>query len=33
MGHWHLVIAYAVTIAIHVIYLGYVAVKYRTSGK
>ena len=29
MGHRHLVIAYAATIAIHLLYLGYVAVKWR----
>lgn len=29
MGQRHLVIAYAMTIAIHLVYLGYVAVKWR----
>jgi len=29
MGHRHLVIAYAVTIGIHLAYLGYVAMKFR----
>jgi hypothetical protein len=30
MGQRHLVLAYAATILIHLIYLGYVAVKART---
>lgn len=29
IGHRHLVLAYAATIAIHLIYLTYVAVKFR----
>lgn len=33
MGHRHLILAYAVTIAIHLVYLGYVAVKWRTRKK
>jgi hypothetical protein len=33
MGHRHLVIAYAVTIAIHLVYLGYVAMKWRAAKK
>jgi hypothetical protein len=33
MGHRHLVIAYAVTIAIHLVYLGYVAVKSKKPAK
>jgi hypothetical protein len=31
MGHRHLVIAYAATIVIHLVYLGYVAVKWRAA--
>jgi hypothetical protein len=33
MGQRHLVIAYAATILIHLVYLGYVAVKARTVKK
>jgi hypothetical protein len=32
MGHRHLVIAYAATIGIHLLYLAYVAVKSRKTG-
>ena len=31
MGHLHLVLAYAATIGIHLIYATYVAVKYRAA--
>jgi len=33
MGHRHLILAYAVTIAIHLVYLGYVVVKGRVAKK
>ncbi|MGB6134698.1 MAG: hypothetical protein WCC14_09780 [Acidobacteriaceae bacterium] len=33
MGHEHLVLAYAATIAIHLVYVTYVAVRYRASGR
>ncbi len=33
MGHQHLVLAYAATIVIHLVYVTYVAVRYRASGK
>jgi hypothetical protein len=33
MGHRHLVIAYAATIGIHLVYLAYVAVKWRGAKK
>jgi hypothetical protein len=33
MGHRHLVLAYAATILIHLIYLGFVAVKWRMAKK
>lgn len=32
MGHRHLVLAYAATIGIHLLYLAYVAVKSRKRG-
>jgi len=31
IGHRHLVLAYAATILIHLVYLGYVAVKFRAA--
>lgn len=31
MGHRHLVLAYAATIAIHMVYLAYVAVRFRVA--
>jgi hypothetical protein len=31
MGHRHLVLAYAATIGIHLVYLAYVAVKFRVA--
>lgn len=31
IGHRHLVLAYTATIVIHLVYLGYVAVKARTT--
>jgi hypothetical protein len=33
MGHRHLVIAYAVTILIHLVYVTFVAVKWRAAKK
>ena len=33
MGQRHLVLAYAATILIHVVYLGYVTVKWRMAKK
>lgn len=33
IGQTHLIAAYAATIGIHVIYVTYVAVKFRRSGK
>jgi hypothetical protein len=33
MGHRHLVIAYAVTILIHLVYLTFVAMKWRAAKK
>lgn len=33
MGHLHLVLAYAATIGIHLVYVTYVAVKYRGARK
>lgn len=33
MGHLHLMLAYAATIGIHLVYLAYVAVKYRAAKK
>lgn len=33
MGHQHLVLAYTATIVIHLVYVTYVAVRYRASGK
>ncbi len=33
MEHRHLVLAYAATIGIHLIYVTYVAVRYRLSGR
>lgn len=33
MGHSHLVAAYAVTIGIHLVYVTWVAVKYRRAKK
>lgn len=33
MGHTHLVAAYAVTIGIHLVYVTWVAVKYRRAKK
>ncbi len=32
MGHRHLVLAYAATIGIHLVYLAYVAVKWMKAG-
>lgn len=31
MGHRHLVLAYAATIVIHLVYVSYVAIKYRAT--
>lgn len=31
MGHRHLVLAYAATIVIHLVYMAYVAVKWRAA--
>jgi len=31
IGHRHLVLAYAATILIHLVYLGYVAVKFQAA--
>ncbi len=33
MGHRHLALAYAATIVIHLVYVTYVAVKYRAARK
>jgi hypothetical protein len=33
MGHLHLVLAYAFTIGIHLVYVAYVAVKYAAAKK
>ena len=33
LGHEHLVLAYAATIGIHLIYVTYVAVKWKLSGR
>jgi hypothetical protein len=33
MGHRHLVLAYAATIGIHLVYLAYVAVKWQVAKK
>jgi len=33
MGHRHLVLAYAATIVIHLVYLTFVAIKYRAAKK
>jgi len=33
IGHRHLVLAYAATILVHLVYLGYVAVKFRAAKK
>lgn len=33
MGHLHLVLAYAATIGIHLVYVTYVAVKWRSAKK
>jgi hypothetical protein len=33
MGHRHLVLAYAATIGIHLVYLAYVGVKWRVAKK
>lgn len=33
MGHRHLVLAYAATIVIHLIYVSYVAIRYRATRK
>ena len=33
MGYRHLILAYAATIGIHLVYVGYVAIKYRATRK
>ena len=33
MGHLHLVLAYAATMGIHLVYVAYVAVKWRAARK
>lgn len=33
MGHRHLVLAYTATIVVHLVYLAYVAVKFRAAKK